>query len=196
MDGGLRERREALGLSLDEIARRTRIGREHLQAIEDGRLDDLPPGPYRQAWTRALHEVLGLEEPEPDALVESPPLIPLGVVRWVALGAAFGAIGLVAWLQFSPSLPRVDGPAVTHTPDLHVGVTARRTVRLTVDVDGERAWAGELAGGETRTFDAHQTIDLALPAVDAVRLSLNGATVVPQGRQDAPRTIRFVDDGT
>lgn len=190
----IRERREALGLTLEELARRTRIGQEHLVAIEEDRPEDLPPGPYSRAWTRSVHEALELDEVIEEVEVEPEPWVPLGVVRIVGLVSAFAVIGLVAWLRWGRLPLGGDPTLVAAVPDLHVGVTARRTVVVRVVVDGEPAFEGELAGGDARAFEAFDRIDLEVPSVDAVRLTHDGATVVPQGRQDAPRRIAFIDD--
>lgn len=67
----LRERREAAGLSLDEVAERTKISRRSLSSIEHGRLDDLPHPVYTKGFIRNYASVLGLDLNEINAsLVE------------------------------------------------------------------------------------------------------------------------------
>jgi cytoskeleton protein RodZ len=62
----LRMAREAKGLSLDELAERTRVRRSYLAAIEDMRLDALPSRPFTIGYIRAYAEALGLD---PEAAV-------------------------------------------------------------------------------------------------------------------------------
>lgn len=57
----LRAAREQLGLSLDEAERATRIRARYLQAIEEGRLEDLPSPVQARGFVRNYAEFLGLE---------------------------------------------------------------------------------------------------------------------------------------
>lgn len=57
----LREQREKLGLSLEELAQLTRIQRRQLWAIEEGRSDSLPERVYIQGMVRRYADALGLD---------------------------------------------------------------------------------------------------------------------------------------
>ena len=57
----LQERREDLGLDLDEIGAMLRIKPAYLAALEQGRSDDLPGPTYAIGFVRAYAEFLGLE---------------------------------------------------------------------------------------------------------------------------------------
>lgn len=57
----LRNARLALGYSIDEIAARLRIRRPHLEALEEGRLRDLPGVAYAVGFVRAYAGDLGLD---------------------------------------------------------------------------------------------------------------------------------------
>ncbi|WP_207461984.1 helix-turn-helix domain-containing protein [Azospirillum sp. SYSU D00513] len=61
----LRETREALGYELADVARMLRIRYPYLQAIEDGRFEDLPGATYVVGFLRSYAEYLGLD---PDAV--------------------------------------------------------------------------------------------------------------------------------
>jgi cytoskeleton protein RodZ len=59
---GLRQRREALGLTLADAERATRVRSRYLEALEEGRLDQLPPGSgYRRVFLRDYALFLGLD---------------------------------------------------------------------------------------------------------------------------------------
>ena len=191
----LKDAREARGLSLSDVARKTRIPEDHLRSIEADQLDALPSGPYRRAWLRAYCELVEVEEPVELPPPADRPLLPLNVVRFIALGTMSVAVGLIVWLQWGPdrSAPVEDPEPVG--PDQHVEITARQNVRLKVAVDGEPTYDAVLTGGQHLTFDAHERIEIDVAAVEAIRLSYNGEALMPQGRQDAPRRIVFVDDG-
>jgi cytoskeletal protein RodZ len=60
----LRERREALGLALDDVSRQTRIRREYLEALESAQYDRLPADVQVRGFLRAYAQLLGLEPRE------------------------------------------------------------------------------------------------------------------------------------
>jgi cytoskeleton protein RodZ len=57
----LKDQREARGLSLEDVAQRLRIRRTYLEAIEEGRFDQLPGAAYIRAFLRAYANHLGLD---------------------------------------------------------------------------------------------------------------------------------------
>lgn len=59
----LREAREAMGLSLAEIAARTRVPLRHLEAIEQSDFSQLPSPTYAVGFAKAYARVVGLDEP-------------------------------------------------------------------------------------------------------------------------------------
>ncbi|MEE8516916.1 MAG: helix-turn-helix domain-containing protein, partial [Alphaproteobacteria bacterium] len=63
----LREAREGLGLDLRQIASVLNIRYVHLEAIEQGRFDDLPGATYALGFVRAYATQLGLD---PDTVIE------------------------------------------------------------------------------------------------------------------------------
>ncbi len=60
----LRRQREARGLSIEDIARETKISSRYLEAIEENRFDQLPGGAYNRAFIRAYAEHLELDANE------------------------------------------------------------------------------------------------------------------------------------
>lgn len=60
----LREARESRGVSLDDAARVTRIGKVYLEALEQGMLHRLPDGVYAKGFLRSYATFLGLPEKE------------------------------------------------------------------------------------------------------------------------------------
>jgi cytoskeleton protein RodZ len=110
----LRELREAKGVSLDDIARSTRVGRRHLEALESDSWGELPSPVFVKGFIRAYcefleaspDEALGLyreatgETVKPDRLqsaVHTPPTRRVGplmvtLVLFIALGASLFAL--------------------------------------------------------------------------------------------------------
>lgn len=60
----LRQARQGFGREVGQIGAALRIRSSHLQAIEDGRYEDLPGGTYAIGFIRTYAEYLGLDGPE------------------------------------------------------------------------------------------------------------------------------------
>jgi cytoskeleton protein RodZ len=125
----LRELREAKGVSLDDIARSTRVGRRHLDALESDSWGELPSPVFVKGFIRAYcefleapsDEALGLyreatgETVKPDRVqsaVHTPPPRRVGplmvsLVLFIALGASLFAlrIGLKSSPHPAPTVP-------------------------------------------------------------------------------------------
>jgi cytoskeleton protein RodZ len=128
----LRELREAKGVSLDDIARSTRVGRGHLEALESDSWGELPSPVFVKGFIRAYCEFLGGSPDEalglyreatgetvkPDRVqsaVHTPPPRRVGplmvsLVLFIALGASLFALRI--GLKSSPRpAPTVSGAA-------------------------------------------------------------------------------------
>jgi cytoskeleton protein RodZ len=108
----LKQAREALGLSLDDIAETTKVRARHLSAIETAALDQLPSRPFTVGYVRAYAKALGLdadatasryrtEYPSPD---DDDLRTPVGVRHnrrprggWLAALAAVALVSVVGW---------------------------------------------------------------------------------------------------
>lgn len=66
---GLAARRELNGVSLNDIAERTRIPLRHLEELERGDVSHWPAGVYAKSWAREYAEEAGLDPDEVVALV-------------------------------------------------------------------------------------------------------------------------------
>ncbi|MDH3229206.1 MAG: DUF4115 domain-containing protein [Alphaproteobacteria bacterium] len=60
----LRMRRESMGKSIADVVDAVRIQSRYLEALEDGRLDDLPGTVYALGFVRTYADYLGLDSPE------------------------------------------------------------------------------------------------------------------------------------
>lgn len=83
----LRDQREALALSIEDVATRLRIRRSFLEAIEQGRFDQLPGAAYIPAFLRAYATHLGLDAEK--VLTAYQASGPVPIARPVALPADF-----------------------------------------------------------------------------------------------------------
>lgn len=192
----LRARREALGLSLEDVSKATRIPVEYLGALESGREDVVPAGPYRTAYLRAYREQLGLD---PDGEIELPTrgpvnALPLALVQGIALASV---LALVASITYAWWVSRAAEAALESTADVAdqvVVVTARYTSRVTVRADGVVSYDQVLPGGESVEVSARDRVEVELDALAAARVFWNGEQVQGQGRQDVKRKLVFIDD--
>ncbi|HET7874984.1 MAG TPA: helix-turn-helix domain-containing protein [Methylomirabilota bacterium] len=126
----LRSLREAKGATLEDIARATRVGLRHLEALESDRHEELPASVFVKGFIRAYCEFLG-EAPEPvlaryratvgETLVAEPRPAPSRtsatrrpgpVVVSLALVAVFGG----SLLALNLALKRNPRPAVESVP--------------------------------------------------------------------------------
>lgn len=64
----LTERREHLGLSIDQIAHETKIRKEFIVAMEEGRYKDLPSDSYAMGFVKTYASFLGMSEDKAMAL--------------------------------------------------------------------------------------------------------------------------------
>jgi cytoskeleton protein RodZ len=83
----LRDQREARGLALSDVEKKLRIRRTHLEAIEEGRFDELPGAAYIPAFLRAYAAYVGLD---PEKVLTAYHLAgPVPIKRPLALPADF-----------------------------------------------------------------------------------------------------------
>ena len=140
----LRDARIALGLSVEEISVRLRIRRPYLEALEEGRVRDLPGAAYAVGFVRAYATGLGLDaddmvrrfrdlsgsavtrktklvfpEPVPDRGM------PAGAV--VAVGAVIAIGAYVAWFNWSGAGNRTVDVVPPVPPRLEMAAEQGRT---------------------------------------------------------------------
>ena len=73
----LRDARVAQGLSLNDIATRTRVPIRHLEAIEDGRFDTMPSPTYAVGFAKTYARAVGLDEAAIASEIRANPQLPL-----------------------------------------------------------------------------------------------------------------------
>lgn len=193
----LKEKREAMGLAIEELSRATNISSEYLEALEDERYDAIPSGPYAAVYTRAVCRYLGIDSAnDSDTLMQpTPPQgAPLWFVRALAVCSVLALVLLMSslvWERLQLVLPEVP---LSNTPDQRLVVVARRDTDLVVLVDGSTVLDRKVAHGEQFEFIASETVEVRTEGISHLRLEWNGVAIVPQGRQEGSRTLLFVDD--
>lgn len=68
-DTGLAAQRERNGVSLNDIAERTRIPLRHLEELERGDISEWPVGVYAKSWAREYAEEAGIDPDDVIAMV-------------------------------------------------------------------------------------------------------------------------------
>jgi cytoskeletal protein RodZ len=209
----LRDARERRGKTLQQIASETRIPQRHLDALEQGRLDQIPGGMYRRAEVRAFADAVGLDRGEALAhlehVLENKDAFELPKVRdplpeprrrgWVVVTtlALLAAAALWAgsrWEAQSAQIvdePRpaqvVDGPAVSPAP------IASAEAPQPAPPSEPPATPAPVASAEPAAEPTPPPTDLAL----TVSSSPEGARVLLDGiaRGRTPLTIRHLEPG-
>lgn len=173
----LRDSRLSLGLSVEEMSQRLRIRRRYLEALEEGRIHDLPGPAYAVGFVRAYAVALGLDADEmvrrfrdlsgasvnrktdlifPEPVPERG--VPAGAV--VVVGAVLAIGAYVAWYNISG--------------------TGNRTVDLVPPVPQRLEAAVEQGSGQLAGRDSTRP---AIPSVGALPL---GALPPPGGLAAQP----------
>ncbi len=130
----LRKAREAQGLTVSDIATRTRVPLRHLEAIEASDYSTLPSSTYAVGFTRAYARAMGIDEVQIANLVRSdvaklgskkpeyepyemtdPSRVPSRGIAIVALGLAIAVLVLVG-LWYGTDMFRGSSNASTTTP--------------------------------------------------------------------------------
>ncbi len=142
----LKQARVARGLSLSDIAGRTKISPPSLTAMERNDFARLPGGVFRRAYVRAFAQEVGLDAEalvreyraryEPDELPVAPAPPRREVTAWMRGWPAVAALGVAGWLVVSWTWSGLDRPG---------GDT--------------RAASGESAGGGATTASAPESSD-------------------------------------
>lgn len=114
----LKEAREALGISVAEMANALRIRSVHIASLEGGRFDELPGRAYTLGFARSIaahlgldpvaismrlrDEVTGVAAPVELIFPESTEDKRLSRAGWIAISLALVAVAYGAWLALSP----------------------------------------------------------------------------------------------
>lgn len=136
----LRDTRVLAGLSLSDVERDTRINRVYLEAIEEGRFQDIPAPVYARGFVRSYARYLGLDPEEAVAAMPDlpPPLglepmpglrrtiTPLLPAINVPVAGAIGAALLLALLAYI-LLPNLGGESGLDLPANGATATADAT---------------------------------------------------------------------
>jgi len=194
----LRAAREARGETLAEAAHALRLDPRHLAAMEANDLGALPEGPFASGWLRDYRIHLGLpvgESAPPQVRRLDPDRVPLWAVRAIAGGTAIAALLLAGFYM----LPRNTDPVPTTDPvlaeaDQHIRVQALSNLSVRLVVDGAVVYDNILPGGEEVEVSGLTRVEVHLDEAQAARVRYNGELIEPQGRQDIPRRLVFIDD--
>jgi cytoskeletal protein RodZ len=116
----LKEARESLGISLEDVENRTHISRKHLKAIEMGDKTSLPELFYVRGFLKKYAEMVGLSPNEVADAYQTAPKIALGtpderftvgpMAYYVAILVGVAGILALAW-HFQPKLSVVTLPS-------------------------------------------------------------------------------------
>lgn len=202
--------RVAMGLTLDQVAERTRIPVRYLEALERDDLSIFPSGPFLSGFSKKYRTLLGLPEraalapaqttwaPEHTATVTSP-AHPSSATRKrtvqtaiVGGGFAIAALGLLKLLDVAAPTQEAQ---VGEPMDLAVELDVEEAVRARIYSDGQRKFAEALKPGPGLTFRGRDEVRVELETLGGVELTFQGKALKPLGHQSRSRRLVFIDDG-
>lgn len=208
----LREIRLAKGVSLDDIARSTRVGRRHLEALESDSLGELPPPVFVKGFIRAYCEFL---EASPDEALRlyreaaeetvkpervqrathTPPFRRVGplmvsVVLFIALGASLFAlrIGLKSSPPPAPAVPVQPAPVPAVEPTAagqRLLIRAVEPTWIRVQVDEGQVAEELMQAGAVREWTAARRFILTVGNAGGLEVDLNGRRIPALGARGA-----------
>jgi cytoskeletal protein RodZ len=208
----LRELRLAKGVSLDDIARSTRVGRGHLEALESDSWGDLPSPVFVKGFIRAYcefieaspDEALGLyreatgETVKPDRVqsaMHTPPTRRIGplmvsLVLFIALGASLFAlqIGLKSSPPPAPAVPVQPAPVPAGEPrpaGQRLLIRALEPTWIRVQVDEGQVAEELLQAGAVREWTAARRFVLTVGNAGGLEVDLNGRRIPALGAKGA-----------
>jgi len=170
----LKRERELRGVSLDEIAAATRIKTSFLEALENGRWNELPGGAFNRGFVRATARFLGLDED--------------GMVAEYALETG-GESHSKAPSQPSGAMPRDYRPALVTVSALLLlliggGWLARRQISIRRQ---KRAAAAMAAVAPRPAAPTNVSVPSGTPGTNAAQPGVTTAsTPVPSPNQPSP----------
>jgi cytoskeletal protein RodZ len=215
----LRQARERRGLTLETIARETKIPKRRLEALEGDALSRKPGDFYLRAEMRAYARIVGLDvhdalarlddasEPEdvrePDIASPTPPA-PRWTTRLFALAVGIVLVtllGRAVWNETPAVTPA--GELSPESPSVPLDQPARAVQLLEVsedDIEVPTPRADHVAAAETSGPEAEQAAAPPSPAAVTelvVTTQPEGARVTVNGiaRGTSPVTIRYLSPG-
>lgn len=149
----LREAREAQGMSIGDVSRRTYIQPKFLQAIEEENIA-LIPNPQRRFFVRDYARTVGVD---PDALLamlpDTPPPVPVAIAPESRTPVRFDSADTERRGKFPKFKPMAFGEQRRRNSNMVNWVIAAALVLLIV-VGGYLAWNGGLFGGNNAAPEA------------------------------------------
>lgn len=129
----LKAAREHRGLSIQDIADKTKIRRAYVSAIEDMRLDQLPSRPFTIGYIKSYAELMGFEpgaavarfkdaSPDPDGALREPVGVPQDRDPRLGLIGVAGAVILAAIITWNVAQRAIkdEAPAPASAPGIEV----------------------------------------------------------------------------
>ena len=196
----LRRERERRGLAYDDVARLARIPVRYVKALEDGDLQALPAGPFRNGYRRQYLEFLELDEQDliatERALAPEIPALRLtlggfAVTALLVVGLRVGA-SAVDWIE-QPSAPQAT--AAKSVASQIVAVRAIDATTITVRVDEDEAEKVPLGPNETRVLQGRDRVEVDAQDLTRVVVTYNGERVEPLGNISRGRRLVFASGG-
>lgn len=216
----LRRARELRGLTLERIARETKIPQRHLEALEHDNLAVLPSGFYQRAELRTYAQAVGLDQrvalaqlesalappdsresraPEQDTASKTSPLpyIAMAVVAIGVIAALFGRASVEEPVQFAPTAGTGEAATAATTPPVSSATEVQSPLVTPSEPDSPPV-AADSPADAAQAADVVQALAPAAVATGLVittepegaRVTVNGI-----GWGSSPATIQYLEPG-
>jgi len=214
----LRYERERRGWSLEDVASRTRIPRQYIEALEDGNHEVLPPGPFFRGYLRQYLEFLGEDDPEQERTEAEQDVVDQTIEEQVARATSAAmevsqgvpmtrlvmagfvlTLALTLALQVNQRLNAPEnvtesGEVIPLGPPHNVRVYAVEDVEMEVTIDGKVAYSDTLKGTKGVQFEAANRLELDISDLTRVRLHYNDKRIEPLGSLSRGRRLVFIHE--
>lgn len=208
----LRAARVRLGQSLEDAARRTRVPKRYLEALESDRFGEFEALVYLRGFLQSYCEQLGVSfEPLWKRLVEPPSApaapapaperpqarTPAALAASALLAAALPAALLWRGRPDAPDAPAPGPAALQRLPqaaDVRLGLSAAEDAWVRVETDGRLQFEGILPRGAALEWSPKRGLRLLTPNPDALRLTMNGKRRgLPAAGPDGARRVEVLE---
>jgi cytoskeletal protein RodZ len=137
-------------------------------------------------WHYKHDTSLGQSNGEPSRERNSAPSLPeagqlQGIAPATSAENAAGAASAALAASERPSAPEFQG--------LNLKIEAGKETSVSVSADGSKVFEGSMIAGQSRTFTAHDAIDISAKDAGALLLELNGRTLAPLGPPGQPGNV-------
>ncbi len=209
----LRSARQARRLSIDDIARETKVPPTLLRALEQNQFEALPGGLFTRGYLRAYARQVGqaksddrflnaAEESRSSGTAQAIALVVIGVAALMYFASMREPVAQSSKLNppttdaidTAVPVPTTGATAAPPADPLHMEIRASGPCWVVATADGEQVLAQLLNAGERRQISVRDEVALRVGDPATFALSINGVAARPLGSAGQPINVRITRD--